>query len=208
MWSKVVISIVLGILAHGCAAHVEEESKYPKPLSPEFVMHGDKSFSESERKQIEASAGVWREQTGGQANLKIVWDWSPTLIPNGDHYIERLGNNDLEVILTDCEISAANDLPPCTPTVLARVEPSGGIHNPDHDPVHMKFIPGRYPSAEYFISVAIHEMGHVFGLPHQSAPQAVMYPSQNAIKTCLKPSDLAAFCQYNVCDDRKMSPCE
>jgi hypothetical protein len=172
-------------------------------------MHGDKSFTESERNQIETAAGVWREQTSGQANIRIVWDWSKdTTIPKEEHKIEKLTSLDLEVILTDCYLSEQMDVPPCSPMVLAWVEQSGGIHNPEHEPVMLKFIPDRYKSGESFVSVAIHEFGHVLGLPHQNVPQAVMYPSQNAVKTCLKPSDLASFCQVNECDGRKMYPCE
>lgn len=208
MWFKFLFNLLITLFMAGCAAEVE--LNFPKPLAPKVVMHGDERFTPDERKQIETAAEVWRQQTSGLANIAIVWDWSNSKIPKSEeNHIERLTSGDLEVVMEDCAISEANDLPPCTPTVLAWVDKPGGIHNPDHEPVNMAFIPDRYPAADYFISVALHEFGHLLGMPHSNVVQAVMYPTQGkTAKTCLKPSDLATFCQVNVCDGRKMIPCE
>lgn len=209
MWFKAFVYFLVALILQACAAD-SVSLKYPKPLAPEVTLHGDTSFTPSERSSLETAAGVWREQTNGQANIKIVWDRDPDSlkVEATEHTLRKKTSEDMEVALIDCMIAAENDLPPCMSTLLGWVDEPGGIHNPEHVYVSVNFIPDRYETGSNFVSVAIHEFGHLLGLPHQNVPQAVMYPTQSAEKTCLKPSDLASFCSVNVCDGRKMYPCE
>jgi predicted Zn-dependent protease len=97
--------------------------------------------------------------------------------------------------------------------VLAWVGPedAGGIgmHNLEKEPVTLNLIPTRYESDERWQSVLLHEAGHVFGMAHNTKDRhAVMWPSNDTRKTCLKQPDLTSFCSVNVCDGRKMFPCE
>lgn len=208
MWFKAFVYFLVALILQACAAD-SVSLKYPKPLAPAVTLHGDTSYTAPERKAIEKAADIWREQTGGQANIKIVWDRDPSAVKvDTEHTLRKSSSDDLQVVLIDCMIAAENDLPPCMPTLLGWVDIPGGIHNHEHEPVSVNFIPDRYETESKFVSVAIHEFGHLLGLPHQNVTQAVMYPTQNAEKTCLKPSDLASFCSVNVCDGRKMYPCE
>ncbi len=212
MWYKAAATFILSALAtlggQGCSNPLAYSYKYPAPLKPAIVMHGTVDFTPGERAIVEESAKIWREQTNGQANIRIQWDLTPG--STEAYTIVKKDVSDPEVVESDCEATQAvfPGAPVCLPAVLAWVSVAGGIHNPDGQPVSLNVIPERYTSKEMAISVVIHEMGHVLGLPHQQAAQAVMYPSQNAVKTCLRPSDLASFCQHNVCDSRPVFPCE
>lgn len=215
MWYKAVISFVLAALAFcapGCVHHTD--SDFPAPLVPMFTMHGDTSFNKEERGWIEEAAGIWSKQTDGLANIKFVWDYVPGESEDDerkdDYTVVKHTSYEPAIVATDCDISEEAGLPPgvCVPMLMAWVWPSGGIHNTAGAAVSLNFIPDRYDGKDRWISVAIHEMGHVFGLPHSSFKQAVMWPSNDPAKTCLKQPDLQAFCQANVCEGHVMHPCK
>lgn len=211
MWLKTAISLAISFLASACAVPAE----YPAPIKPTVLMHGDTSFTPTERQYITESANIWRKQTDGLADIQIVWDldmsdYSSVVKHALDNNIVRLATDDPDVVAQDCEMAEAAGYPEgvCPPALLAFVSPSGGIHHPRHYPVNMYLIPERYENKGHFVSVSIHEMGHVFGMPHSPSPQAVMYPSNNAAKACLKQPDLVSFCTVNVCEGHTMHPCE
>jgi hypothetical protein len=214
MWFKTLISfglMALAALNPGCV-HATD-SDFPKPLAPKIVMHGDTSFTSEERKFIEESAMVWYKQTDGVASIGFVWDYTPGNAKSEvehvlDHRVIRHSSDEPEIVEEDCEISEMAGYPKgiCVPMLLAWVSPAGGLHKSDS--VTLNFIPERYESKERWISVSIHEMGHVFGLPHSNFSQAVMWPSNDPNKTCLKQPDLVAFCAANDCGEHKMHPCE
>ncbi len=208
MWFKTLISIALVALATvapGCVHTTDVD--FPEPVKPKIVMHGDPSFTNQEKKLIEESAMVWYRQTDGLASISFVWDYDP--MKHGDeNVVVKHYSTEEDIVAEDCEISENAGLPRglCLPMLLAWVSPSGGIHSGDR--VTLNFIPDRYESKERWVSVAIHEMGHIFGLPHSNFHQAVMWPSNDPAKTCLKQPDITAFCAANDCSGHKMRPCE
>lgn len=214
MWFKTVLSAVISmVMGSGCVASVAD-SGFPGPLKPSLVMHGDTSFTLEERGQIQEAAEIWRKQTSGLADLKVNWDYNvndPKSVAEHmeDHVIVRLRSDDPQVVAIDCEASEESGFPKgvCIPAVLAWVA-GGGIHGTSHNPVYLAFIPDRYPGHDVWVSVAIHEMGHVFGMPHSNVSSAVMAPFNDPRKMCLKQPDLASFCSVNVCTGYEMHPCE
>lgn len=157
---------------------------------------------------------VWYKQTDGVASIGFVWDFVPGDPESegkyaSDHIVVRHTSFEPAIQEEDCEISEAMGYPRgiCVPALLAYVSPSGGIHS-GAARTEMNFIPDRYDGHDRWVSVAIHEMGHVLGLPHSNFRQAVMWPGNNTAKTCLKQPDLAAFCSANDCGGHVMKPCE
>lgn len=185
---------------------------HPDPYKPAVVMHGDTSFTKGERASIEKAAGIWKYQTDGLANLKVVWDLDSAKADiENENVILRMNSSDEVVQWADCEATGFGAfLAPgqCEPIVLAWVSPSGGVHNNGHRKVQLVIIPDRYNTPDLELAVELHEMGHIFGLPHLPSPQSVMYPSANAEKTCLRQADLSEFCSQNVCTGYTMHPCE
>lgn len=207
---KQIFSLVVSALtAVGCIAPVAPGST----KVPRVVMHADSSFTNDERAAIIASAEQWRSQTSGLADIGLVFDGDDEA---GDVYLRRWNSTDQEIVDKDCELSEAAGLPHgmCVAAILGWVTPSGGIHNPWGVRPSMNLIPDREVDdvgkldKSKFMSVVIHEMGHVLGLSHRPEPQAVMYPSQITVKTCLRQPDLAEFCAVNVCEGYDMHPCE
>lgn len=214
MWTKSLKALVVALvacLAPGCVTSVSDKVDFPPPLPPVAEMHGDLSFSPSERSAIEKSFNIWKMQTGGQAVIKITWDYEVKKYVPGSKWnvIQRYSEDSPQVIGADCEFSEQAGLPKgmCLPVLLGWADPAGGIHNAEHAPYSLNLIPDRYEDEDRFVSVTVHELGHIFGLPHTNVFQAAMYPS-NEKKTCLSQADLTLFCSVNVCDGRKMFPCE
>lgn len=217
MWYKSAVSLVLAALAAvapGCT-HSIKESEYPEPVKPILVMHGDVSFTKEQQGFVEKAFKTWEKQTAGQASIRVEWDYDVTKEAGNWHVILNHPEEDNVVVAADCAFSEDVGFPKgfCVPMTLgwAGPEDSGGIgiHNLDKDPVTLNLIPTRYDSPERWQSVLIHEVGHIFGLHHNVQDQyAVMWPSNDTRKTCLRQPDLVAFCALNVCDGRKMFPCE
>lgn len=205
MFLKTIAALFLSAITSSCIIPAKE------PAAAFITMHGDPAFTTQEREAISHASHTWRLQTGGQAEIRVIYDMDP-LVHALEPTIVRANTNDPVIQAEDCEIQG---LPPedfagyCQPSLLGYVSPSGGMHNPWNLPYKMVLIPERYESHERFVSVTLHEMGHLFGIPHQESVQSVMFYAQlEEPKTCLRQADLKAFCNNNVCDDREMFPCE
>lgn len=179
-----------------------------EPKAASLTIHCDVDFTSHERDWFTTAASIWAFQTNGLADIRVVFDlnfqdtYNLAYHRDQKHNLILRGDSSLELVQEedrDC------GRPGCT---LAFVT-SGGIHNPWGKPINGVFIPERYPSDEYAIMVVLHEMGHMFGLPHLPSVQSLMFPSIISNRSaCLKKADLSAFCDVNECGSTKMRPCE
>ena len=208
--------VVLCSVATGCAkpmtfsARMAELSGLvpdPKPTAkPVVELHGDTDFGQRERELIELAMKEWRLQTGNLAVASVVWDLDFQSAAGLQEHVDRQ-HHLLFRSMSWMKDVQEQDGPRAM--VLAFVYPSGGIHNPWGDPVRMKLVADRLDDESRFFQVTVHELGHVFGVPHVNSVQSVMYPSYFVGKTsCLKRGDLAAFCDVNDCGSVTMYPCE
>ena len=208
MFLKKAAALLLSAITASCIVPDSLQKK-----GAHVTMHADPDFTEDERAYIEEAAEMWSIQTNGQATMVIVYDLDQAvhvLAPK----IERAASDDPEVMEEDCETEresgeevAEGDV--CRPSLLGFVSPSGGMRNPWRMPYRMVLIPDRYDSHERGVSVTLHEIGHVFGVPHHESSASVMFKYQLDVeKTCLRQPDLQSFCNINVCDGRDMFPCE
>lgn len=172
--------------------------------APSILMHGDPAFTEKERYIIDSAAEMWRIQTSGLADIQVVYDYDE-IKHSKEARIRKIQSDSLEAFEQDCYSN-----PICAPIVLAWVSPSGGLHNPWHEPVDMVFMPERSNGQEMAMQVIVHEFGHVLGMPHSNCVQALLYPVviEDRKHACLRQPDLSLFCTVNNCSGYQMKPCE
>lgn len=202
-------------LVLGACAVVAPDPKalpgYPNPTNAtNVVLHGDTRFTEPEREQMQLAADLWEAQTSGQARITLVWDVEAgSFVSAAEHYVagHHIIYKTAEDELDSGDIS------------LAWVYPKGGIHNPWKSPLRIQFVQERYslPDAQekpgvmqyQLKQIALHEFGHVLGIPHSNSPHSIMWPNLiPAENICLRRVDLSAFCAINDCGKAVMQPCE
>ena len=221
--SLVSLGLALVLLVTGCAgtkaivrpatvSTMVPDAEEPRP--PEVTLHMDTAFTAEEREDAFRATEVWRKQTNELARIHLVYDLDfddliglNKLFTNGASLVVRRDSEDTLV-------QGADEESGCDGCVLGWMN-SGGLHASGHPPVHGAFVFDRLEglNADLIpgirLQVMIHEFGHVLGLPHVAATQALMYPGVIPGRTsCLKQADLSAFCSVNVCGTTRMFPCE
>ena len=195
------------LIAVGCSAN-HGTGLWPGdvPLAPPHaILHMDVDFTPEERADQAWAVKMWNKQTNGQATIELVYDFNTQSVSNLVEH-DTLGHN--YIIRLESDMAGAADHPERLGWMT-----SGGIYNVWKVPVSGAFVVDRMAShpAEYQVAkkTYLHEFGHVLGLPHDTAQQAIMFPSVTAhTSACLKKADLDLFCHVNVCDGRPIYPCE
>lgn len=203
---RVVLTAAALLLSDSCA--VAAAAEYPKPLPPKTVIHCDDEFTYAERTELFDAAKAWSEQTSGLADIKLVFDLHFDSTSELDAHVKAKHNlmvkmqSWMELVVEEDKASGAH--------LLGLVSPGGGMHNPLGKAYTVVFVADRLsPDAISLKQVAMHEFGHVLGIPHVYAANAILYPSAFPAKNvCLKQPDLSAFCASNVCGKSVMKPCE
>lgn len=198
------ISLLLVASCSGCL--VPPPQPGPLHVNPgartTAVVHASKEFTPKERRDIEAAAINWEDQTGGIASIQVKWDLED--VPETDSpKLFRLTSDDQAVKMLDSQgCSASNSM-----CILGWIDTPGGIHNLSEGPVSMYFVVDRLTYR--LTRVAMHEMGHLLGMKHVADPYALLYPHDRPNKgACLTMPDISEFCRVNMCGSTRMHPCE
>lgn len=180
----------------------------PSVKDPTLVMHVDTSYTPTERQCLEASAQQWRDQTSELANVQFQYDYNTkdivsALVNKTHHRVVRWTSETPYVKLTE-ELQSEPD----APYILLGQVNGKGILNPYGQPIEMGLVMDRLQDDHLCRLAAIHELGHVFGVPHMPYKTDIMYPSVIPSRTaCLKNEDLVAFAQLNGFPGEYMKPC-
>ena len=195
------VFVALASLGMGCAL--------PSVKDPTLVMHVDTSYTAPERACLEQSAQQWRDQTSGLANVSYEYDYNPqdvvsVLVHKLDNRVVRWTSETPYVKL----VEEMNSEPGNPWTLLGEVN-GKGIKDVFRGPVEMGLVMDRLQDNHMCRLTAIHELGHVFGVPHMPKHGDIMFPSVQKNRTaCLKPNDLTIFAQINGFPGELMKPCE
>ncbi len=181
----------------------------PSVKDPTLTMHVDTAYTAPERQCLEQSAQQWRDQTSGLANVQYEYDYNPkdvvsVLTHKLDHRVVRWTSETPYVKLLE-EMESEPD----APYILLGQVNGKGIKDPFHLPIEMGLVMDRLQDNHMCQLTAIHELGHVFGVPHLPKHGDIMFPSVQANRTaCLKADDLTIFAQINGFPGELMKPCE
>ncbi len=172
-------------------------------------MHVDTSYGPLERQCIVDSAEQWRSQTRGLADVELEFDYDthkPLEVARRrlSNRIVRWSSQSPVVVEIEKELTEDQE----DPYILLGQVNGKGIRDPWHNPIEMRLVADRLQDPHTCRLTAIHEFGHVFGIPHLPNKTDIMYPSVSYSRSaCLKAEDLLAFCFYNDCANVDMKPC-
>jgi hypothetical protein len=193
------VALVVGCTVSASAAHVSKEGHTVVEL------HGDVDFSMQERQQIERAAEMWFAQTGGYADIRLVWD----LDFNSAESVKAHHNHGMLARFTsDLDLIKKMDNEEGGKQVLGFVAPGHGVNSPTGHPIRMGLVADRL-GGKAWVQVTIHEFGHVFGIQHTPRRESVMVPGYTRRdRSCMDRQDLESFCAVRICDRAKLLPCE
>lgn len=198
---------LLALLA-GCSGAQDRAVSPEATKLPVVTLHLDVAFTPDERAAIQEAADSWSRQTSGLATMFLYYDVDFDSVQNLGSHVLVMDNIFVRAESWMDSVKASDEDSECNGCVLGWTT-SGGIHNLARGPVIGALVVDRIPTHGLLVQVVMHEFGHVFGLPHSPARQAIMYPSASAARTnCLKQPDLSLFCQVNQCGNYRMLPCE
>lgn len=181
----------------------------PSVKDPTLTMHVDTSYQPAERQCLEQSAEQWRQQTSGLANVSFEYDYNvrdvvSVLTHKLHNRVVRWTSETPYVVLVE-ELESEPDH---KYTLLGQVN-GKGIQDPFKLPIEMGMVMDRLEDNHMCRLTAIHELGHVFGVPHMPYLTDIMYPSVYTPRSaCLKGVDLTAFAQLNGLPGELMKPCQ
>lgn len=202
--------LALIIFLTGCA-RFDIKSLSPTfsdPKAPKVVLHMDTAFTAEERLDANRAADMWRAQTSGVADIKLVYDLDFDDLIGMHKLIDEKASLVVRYESGMVAVERADEESDCDGCVLGWMT-AGGVHNPRQTPLMGAFVADRITKPGIRAQVMLHEFGHALGLPHVASRQSIMYPAAvPGVAACLKQADLSAFCEVNVCNGAVMHPCE
>lgn len=142
--------------------------------TPDETIHGDVKFTSEERGSIERAAARWREFSGGNTAIRVVWDYDgPHVTAKGVTRMFR-GSPPGQELSTQAGASGEGQI---------WLDPSKLV---------------TIYEGEYRIS--LHEFGHHLGLTHVDDEQSIMYPYlMSGVRDLTEEHDLAECIRVGVC---------
>lgn len=156
----------------------------------------DTSFTDHEVELIASAADEWEIATGGIAHVEMTIEAQQPL----KHIIKRVDAEE-DIRTSPSDSIGYGDIPHETLIPgLHRTAISAEIY-----PQRIKHViaSGVYGSTvsydDLFRQVVLHELGHHFGLDHDSNENSLMFPFAETF--CITTIDIAQFCSIHGCDD-------
>lgn len=179
----------------------------PYSSPPVLSMAVDKNFTPAEQGCIADSASKWAEQTSGLAHIDLQWDALDSKDPRS--VAEHRKEHRLVRWTSDLDVVKAIDGDGSSGWLMGQVS-GREIGKPYiSNPIQMALVADRLEDPHVCKLTAIHEFGHVLGLPHIDGPQNIMFWAVVGARTaCLKKDDLLMFCYINDCSTVPMKPCD
>lgn len=166
----------------------------------DMLFHADVDFTEVERDHIAIVLDTFRAQTGGLADVKVVYDLD---FSGPVSSLEELRASNL-ITRIDSHHSSVTDERGEWKRILGWT--AFNNHLAGVSPVRMAIVGDK--TGDVFRAVFMHEMGHALGMGHVNSLHALMYPSIKSDQACLTRADISEFCRVNECGNTKMIPCE
>lgn len=170
------ILLVCCLVLSGCATHATRPTQATRPKDVTTVkvwrtysldVHADKDFAPLGRALIDEAAMKWRTVSSGHIDIRPVYDLDFDSIENLREHATA-GHSTLFGLSSNTEAVA---------TIDARVGGSRrtlGFTTTRKDDSHMVIIVMDRVAKEMFLSVVVHELGHVIGFPDLPSTGSIM----------------------------------
>jgi hypothetical protein len=189
--------LLVCVFLFGCGAHAgtaPTEVRVTREF--EHTLHVDTALPRDYRRQLEAAARAWREVTAGRVRISLAYDLDLDSIENLREHDARaswLVIGVLSEMSIVAEIDRRFGSPTRSPLALTSSMPTS---------TWVFLILDRIPG-EHIQAVAMHEFGHVIGLPDLAELGAVMSGVEVAghpVPTAFQPQDIRLCRAARYCD--------
>lgn len=193
----------------------EPEPKAENKLTARIFI--DDKFSPIERSLVEEGLSEWERATNGAIRF-IVMDREEW---NSDQPVLNIPQPDPETHFTICSkdiyIIRAFSKDALVKSIEDEIKESSGkaefnlagFANPSCKMKFFLIVADTIGSADHFVAVTIHEMGHLLGMQHlQIADETAMFPSLDHGTSCLTALDMGQFSKIWKVNSKLLRPCK
>jgi hypothetical protein len=186
---KYVVAFLAALAVLCCSPRTAPRAAYTgQPTVAAILLHGDLDFLPAERAAIERATERLAYATAGAVKVRVVWD---------------LDYRTLQGSETNLLLRVESHYP-----FVLEIDENGtmlGVTAPKAQSVFI--VADRVEELKSDLTaVALHEFGHLLGVPHLDVRGALMRPVYAGV-LCLSRTDLAAVCQIHRCDTDRTNPC-
>lgn len=174
----------------------------------------DDKFSGPERELVKKGLEEWERATSGTVRFLFApqgsWNSNdPILAPAADPSTGIIRcSNDVYVVRSFHTDKAIVDVETAIKEETKKTITIAGYAHPACRAKYFFIVADRVDNPDRYITLTIHEMGHILGLKHVEIQQmTVMYPGLPNDSSCVSLIDIVQFCQLWKCDVKEMHPC-